>query len=60
MKAHVKKRFGLYLVLFVVLYLVVGAILPFVRYKQLSVETIQAADAVVAAMKSAFIIPSIS
>lgn len=53
MKAHLKKRFGLYLVLFVVLYLVVGAILPFVRYKQLSVETIQAADAVVAAIAEA-------
>lgn len=48
MFAHLKKWFVLYLILIVILYLVIGAIAPFVRYKKLSAENIQAADAVVA------------
>lgn len=48
MLAHLKKWFVLYLILIIVLYLVIGATAPFVRYKKLSAETVQAADAVVA------------
>ncbi|MGN1147275.1 MAG: phospholipase D family protein [Lachnospiraceae bacterium] len=53
MLAHLKKWFGLYLVLIVILYLIIGATIPFMRYKQLSRETIQDADAVVTAVTNA-------
>lgn len=53
MIAHLKKWFALYLILLVILYLVVGAIVPFVRYRQLSAETAQTADATVSAIENA-------
>lgn len=41
---HLKKFWLLYLFLFIVLYLVIGAIAPFVKYRTLSEETMQKAN----------------
>lgn len=44
MLLHLKKWWIFYLALLLILYLVIGAVAPFVHYKELSEETVRAAD----------------